>query len=232
MAAAGVKTLARGIRGWSRSVGLRLARWRGHRALFTQIFRHQLWGDGESVSGPGSTRSRGADFQDELIEVLRSLGTRVLLDAPCGDFNWMAPVAESVPEYIGADVVRELVDRNQARYGTGSLRFVHADLTRDPLPACDVVLCRDCLVHFSTRDARAALRNLRRSGATWLIATTFVGVEENTEIRTGGWRVLNLQRPPFNFPPPHALIDERCLHSEGRYRDKRLGVWRFDALPL
>jgi hypothetical protein len=53
----------------------------------------------------------------------------------------------------------------------------------------------------------------------------------NAEIRTGGWRPLNLQAAPFGFPPPEWSIDERCEADEGRYRDKRLGVWRLAALP-
>jgi hypothetical protein len=95
-----------------------------------------------------------------------------------------------------------------------------------------VILCRDGLVHFSFREIRAALRNFRRSGAEHLLATTFVDTARNVDIRTGGgWRALNLQAPPFSFPPPLELVDERCTRCGGRYRDKRLGLWRIDALP-
>jgi hypothetical protein len=42
--------------------------------------------------------------------------------------------------------------------------------------------------------------------------------------------VLNLEAAPFCFPAPLALIDERCTHSEGIYRDKRLGLWELESL--
>jgi SAM-dependent methyltransferase len=204
---------------------------RDHAAIFTRIYRENEWGSAESPSGPGSTLARAADFRDDLVALLRGLDTRVLLDVPCGDGNWIGPVADALPGYVGVDVVPALVEAARARNAAPGRSFVCADLTRDPLPAADVVLCRDCLVHFSFRDARAALANLRRGGAAWLVTTTFVDLPGNRDILTGGWRPLNLERPPFNLPPPRALVDERCTHSGGRYRDKRLGVWAMQDLP-
>jgi hypothetical protein len=157
---------------------------------------------------------------------LKRLEVRALLDAPCGDFNWAAPVAAAVESYVGVDVVPELIAANIQSAGTQP-RFLCADLTRDRLPPADLILCRDCLVHFSFADIRAALRNFRRSGATWLLTTTFIDPNRrNEDIGSGGWRALNLELPPFRFPPPSALIDEHCEHTGGIYRDKRLGLWK------
>jgi hypothetical protein len=47
----------------------------------------------------------------------------------------------------------------------------------------------------------------------------------NADVPTGGWRVLNMEAAPFHFPPPLALVDERCMNGGGLYRDKRLGLW-------
>lgn len=204
----------------------------GPRAVFTRVYRENLWGSDESASGAGSAEARGAAFRGELIALLRRLDARVLLDAPCGDFNWIGAVADAVPQYVGVDVVPELIERVRARHGGGRRTFIRADLARDPLPRADVVLCRDCLVHFSFAEIRAALRNFGRSGAEWLLTTTFDDVARNVDIRTGGWRALNLREPPFSFPPPLEAIDERCTGYGGRYRAKRLGLWRLDALPM
>jgi hypothetical protein len=38
--------------------------------------------------------------------------------------------------------------------------------------------------------------------------------------------------PPFAFPAPLAVIDERCTHSGGIYRDKRLGLWELASLNM
>ncbi len=64
--------------------------------IFQAIYQGNLWGSLESKSGPGSTLSRAADFLPDLVALLRTLNTRVLLDAPCGDFAWAAGVASGV----------------------------------------------------------------------------------------------------------------------------------------
>lgn len=202
-----------------------------HEKIFTTIYHRNEWGSDESRSGPGSTRVRGAAFADDVIEALHTIGARTLLDAPCGDFNWMSAIADSVERYVGVDVVRELVMRNERLYASPSRKFVHADITRDPLPSGDVVLCRDCLVHFADADIWRALANIRRSGARFLITTTFAHRRKNSPIETGAWRPLNLEAPPFSLTAPVLRIDERCLHSGGIYRDKQLAVWEISALP-
>ena len=219
------------LRHLARLIAARLRPAADHGAVFGDIFRRNAWGDGESVSGPGSTRARGADFTADLLALLRRLDTRTLLDAPCGDFNWMAEVAGSVERYVGVDVVPELVEHNLRHHLTGRRSFALADVSRDPLPAADVVLCRDCLVHFSHRDVWATLANFRRSGSRYLLTTTFVARGRNGDIRTGSWQPLNLQAAPFHFPPPLELVDERCTHTGGIYRDKRLAVWELASLP-
>ena len=196
-------------------------------AAFTEIFRTNAWGSAESVSGPGSTVARGANFQEELIAVFDSWHIRTLVDAACGDFNWMRHVlAHRDLAYTGVDIVAELIAANASCYTTETRRFICADMTREQLPKADLILCRDGLVHLSFADARAAIRNFRRSGSRYLLATTFVNQSRNLDVPTGSWRTLNLQAAPFSFPEPLALIDERCTHSGGQYRDKRLGLWQ------
>jgi len=57
-------------------------------------------------------------------------------------------------------------------------------------------------------------------------------VRANAEAATGDWRPLNLERPPFNLPPPLVLVNEQCTEAQGRYADKSLGVWRLGDLAL
>lgn len=198
---------------------------------FTTIFRVNAWGNTESVSGPGSTQSRGADFHQELISVLDSWHIQSILDAPCGDFNWMRNVlAHRELLYTGVDIVEELIARNSSLHATANRRFLRMDMTRGDLPRADVIICRDGLVHLSFTDARAAIRNFRRTRSRYLLATTFISRSCNRNVPTGGWRVLNLEGAPFCFPAPLALIDERCTHSGGIYRDKRLGLWELGSL--
>jgi len=199
--------------------------------VFSAIYQLNAWGSPESPSGPGSTAARAADFAPDLVELLQSLKVSALLDAPCGIFTWASSIADAVDLYIGVDVVREIVERNQQIAAGPSRTFLHRDLTADALPGADLVLCRDCLVHFSIADIWRALRNLQQSGSRLLLTTTFIEHDGNADIVTGGWRPLNLQREPFCLPAPIATVDERCRHSGDLYADKRLALWDLSSLP-
>jgi hypothetical protein len=193
-------------------------------AIFTEIYRKNAWGHPESVSGRGSILGRTAVIRAELPGLLAGVGARSLLDAPCGDFNWMRHVDLGAVEYVGADVVPELIERNRAAYEGEGRRFVTLDIVRDELPRADVVLCRDCLIHLSFRDARAAIANFKGSGSGFLLATTHPRVAENRDVESGSWRSLNLQLPPFGFREPLRLVVE----DDGA--GKCLGLWRLEEL--
>lgn len=193
-------------------------------AIFSDIYRNNSWADPESVSGRGSTLGRTEAIRRELPALLNSVGAKSLLDAPCGDFNWMQYVNLGDIEYIGADVVPELIARNRdIERNTGRV-FAVLNITRDELPEVDVILCRDCFIHFSFRDIHAAITNFKRSNSVFLLATTHINVRENVDIQTGDWRSVNLQLPPFNFPQPERLIVE---DSE---LGKCLGMWKLEEL--
>jgi hypothetical protein len=196
--------------------------------VFTEIFRRREWGEAGSLSGPGSTLTQTEAVRRVLPQLLRELNCDSLLDVPCGDYFWMKLVNMDV-EYIGGDIVDELIEDNQRQYGSNKHKFIHLDLLQDKLPKVAFVLCRDCLVHFSNKDIFRALKNIKSSGSTYLLTTTFVGRERNEDIPTGAWRPVNLQLPPFNFPLPMKLIDEDCPLDD--YRDKQLGLWRTDEIP-
>jgi len=200
--------------------------------VFRAIWISNHWGDPESRSGTGSNLSETAVLRSRLASLLESLAVRCLLDVPCGDFHWMKGV-QFPPGlvYEGGDIVEQVVDRNHRQYGGETRLFRTMDLLRDPLPAADLILCRDCFVHFSFVDIFAAVSNLKRSGSKYLLTTHYASDRANDDIRTGRWRPLNLTRPPFNFPPPLFVIDEECSEAGGQYRDKRLALWRLEDLP-
>jgi hypothetical protein len=199
--------------------------------VFREILRDNSWGNSESASGPGSTRERAFAMRDDVAALLRRLRVRSLLDAPCGDFHWMRALELDLESYVGMDIVPELIQRNQREHASSTVSFTLGDLIADPLPRCDLVLCRDALVHFPITDVRSALVNFRRSGSTWLLTTHFVGDRANEEIRLGDWRPLNLERPPFGLPRPAEAISERLEGLYPEWYDKRLALWRLSDLP-
>jgi SAM-dependent methyltransferase len=210
---------------------LRLAPRRTVRAAFTRHYERRGWLEPETVSGRGSTMRRTETLRRELPALFAELGVRSVLDAGCGDFHWFAALDVELDSYVGIEVVPALVAANERAHAGPRRRFLAADLIDDALPRADLVLCRDCLVHLKNRQVQAALENLRRSGATWLLATTFTGDHPNADVALGGWRPLNLERPPFALGPPSRLLWEGETVEDPRFRDKSLGLWRLQQPP-
>lgn len=201
----------------------RKLRGRTTEAIFRDYYLDNRWGSGESCSGPGSTLAVTKGIRDAIPHLLEELGITSMLDVPCGDFHWMRTIPLKGVDYTGGDIVSYLVEENR-RYERPGVRFKCIDLTCDSLPQVDLVFVRDCLVHLSDEDIHRALRNIVASGSTYLLTTTFPAKRKNLDILTGQWRPLNLEEPPFNFPPPLEIIEEG-LNSKG-YTDKSLGLWR------
>lgn len=201
-------------------------------ARFARIERTNLWGAARSVSGLGSEDLATAAIREALPPLLQRLGVRSLLDAPCGDAGWIGRVKLDL-DYIGIDIVPSLIATNNRRVADGELagRFLVADITRDALPRADLILCRDCLVHLSFQNIAHAITRFRDSGAQYLLVTTFPEWGDNHDCEDGDWRALNMEKAPFDWPAPHALIEERCEEGGGGWRDKSLGLWRLEELP-
>jgi hypothetical protein len=198
---------------------------------FARIYQTNLWFDAESRSGTGSNLDETAQLRASLPPLLRRLNTRRLLDVPCGDFNWMSHVDLSGIEYLGGDIVEPLIEANRERYGSAARRFLKLDVITGPLPKADVILCRDCQVHFSYANIIAAFQTMKYSRAEYLLTTTFPTREVNEDIVDGDWRPLNLEASPFLLTAPIDVIVEGCTEEGGAYADKVLAVWRVSDLP-
>lgn len=204
----------------------------GLESIFANIHRSNLLVGDESVSGPGSCLVQTAEIRQRLPLLVSAFDVRSFLDAPSGDFHWLRDVNLRLDQYIGVDIVPQLVSQNQTRYGGRGREFVCSNITTDVLPKVDLIFNRDCLVHFSYADIIRALRNFKVSGTKYLLMTTFTNRRANPDIVTGDWRPLNFQLEPFNFPVPLVLINEKCTEAGGIYSDKSLGLWSLASLAM
>jgi hypothetical protein len=198
------------------------------RQIFLTVYEGNYWDHGLSASGPGSSLEATEGIRNALPQLVEQLGTKSFLDIPCGDFFWMQNVVLRVQQYIGADIVGPLIERNQTEFGDRGT-FLQLDLMKDRLPRVDIIFCRDCFVHLSFRDIRLALNNVKRSASTYLLTTTLPEHKQNVDTVSPYWRALNLELRPFNFPAPIRLLKD---FSEGQPNDqgKYLGVWRIKDL--
>lgn len=186
--------------------------------VFRRIYKRNDWGSTESVSGPGSTLAVTKELRKQLPEIFEKWNIRSMLDAPCGDFNWMSHVDLDRIDYTGADIVPEIISANQEKYP--EKKFLQLDLIYDPLPAADLVFCRDCFIHLRNNDINRAILNFKQRGIKFLMASTYP-VEFNAQILTGHFRPVNLLKAPFSLSKPLELIPDYAQDGSEKY----LGLW-------
>jgi len=192
--------------------------------VFTKIYQTNYWNGNESRSGPGSNLIQTKTIRTEISKLFKEFHITSLLDIPCGDFFWLKEVNLDFLEYTGADIVEEIITQNNLKYSKKNRKFVKLDLINDKLPKTDIILCRDVLQHFSFQNIEDSIKNIKKSGSKYLLATSIISKKKNQDIVTGNWRPLNLLVPPFNFPKPIFIINERC--SEKNSTDKSLLLWK------
>ncbi|MCT7958201.1 class I SAM-dependent methyltransferase [Laspinema palackyanum] len=200
--------------------------------IFVEIYTKNTWKSPLSRSGTGSELLQTSTIQQAIPIIIEQLNIQVVVDAPCGDFHWMKEVKLDVLKYIGVDIVPILINENHKRYSNDKREFLVKNIISDPLPISDLIICRDCLVHLSFEDAIKSLKNFKQSGAKYLMTTTFIDCQINRDIITGNWRPLNLELPPFNFPKPIKLINEKCTEGSGTFSDKSLGIWDLQSFEI
>ena len=196
--------------------------------VFDNIYLEGEWGRDETVSGPGSTLAYTENIRGHLPKIAESLNVRTLIDAPCGDFNWMSAVSLPQVSYIGIDIVQALVASNQSKYGDERRRFIHGNIIKDALPNGDLLMCRDCLFHLSYSDIFQALRNICHSDIKYLFTTTHLNNGfENRDIATGGARRIDLFSEPFCFPPDVLYRVEDYIKP---FPAREMCVWTMDQV--
>lgn len=206
--------------------------------MFTTLFRNNLWLSSESVSGSGSSKEQTKWIIPQLEKIIEAFDVKTILDAPCGDYNWMRFVSFPIDlNYIGCDIVKELIEQTRLRYGSDKVKFIQGDICTNKLPKSDLIFCRDCLVHLSYEDIKRAIKNFKESGSTYLLTTTFTNRTHNSEsvlinANEGlcGWQPINLRIAPFNFPEPILVLNEKCSEGGTVYADKSLGLWKLSDL--
>jgi SAM-dependent methyltransferase len=188
---------------------------------FTDAFEDRIWNDQESLSGPGSTLHYTSELRSTLPGLIRALGCKSMLDAPCGDFNWMKEVDLDGIEYHGADIVPAMIAELTAKYPEHD--FTVQDITKDRFPRVDFVLCRDVLFHLSNVDIVKVLHNFVSSGSEWLATSHFFQADAMPDVNSDPttFRLVNLTAPPFHFAPPDYLLKD-CVPNFTR---RWLGVW-------
>lgn len=208
------------------------------------VFEKKTWADEKKNtprSGSGSTVRRTRRLRRALPALLQDLEVKTFLDAPCGDWNWMAEVDLKGISYIGGDISKELIDDVKRTRNAPGRRFMHLDLTTDELPTCELIMVRECLIHLTDASRWKVIENIHRANIPYLLLTVDL-VDANRPLSKNGQHAnFNPMMAPFNFPKPIQHIpeshDELDLDRDltdagaGPWRRRRtMGLWTHDQL--
>jgi hypothetical protein len=182
----------------------------------------------ETPDGPLATVDSTAGLRDWLPAILAKYRVTSMLDAACGDWNWMRLVDLSDIRYTGWDV-------DQGRLEICVQRVLDGDYTGDPakialefrlmnlltvekIPRVDLILCRHFLQHLPTNDlVQFVIVKFQMSGSRYLLTTTYPGADNTFEWDPFGsehaWqgyfeRPVDLEAPPFNLGPKLEAFTE------------------------
>jgi hypothetical protein len=175
---------------------------------FSKIYQKNLWSSSESGSGEGSEVNYTLPLREWLIKTITRLKIKSLVDAPCGDFNWMKIVLPQLDiRYIGIDIVDDVIEKNIAKYNFDNVSFIVSNICEDRLPDCDIIMVRDCLFHLSYKDINSFLINLSKTNYIYLLTTTHIVDQKfkNSNIITGDFRIIDLFSEPFNFDSKRVM---------------------------
>ena len=182
--------------------------------VFTEIYQTNKWGgsEGEFCSGLGSTDEQiVSPYVSMVSEKAYSEGFLGLtfVDLGCGDFRVGKQLLPLCSSYLGVDLVKQLICRNQEQYGNETTRFMHLNIVNDTLPEGDVCFVRQVFQHLSNQQINAVLPKLKMY--KWVFITEHYPTDNDTitpnkdkvhgcDIRVCYNSGVYFSKPPFELP--------------------------------
>jgi SAM-dependent methyltransferase len=185
---------------------------------FGTIYRTKAWGEAageEYCSGAGSDPEFAQPYADLVKELISSRGIRRVVDLGCGDFRVGRLICTPPApfQYLGYDVVEELVAYNRAQFCRDGVDFQCGDMIEDELPDADLCLIRQVLQHLSNSQILRVLSKCTKYRFVLVTEEVYTGwgCRPNRDKTHGPDNRLYdrsgvyLDRPPFNQCAKPAL---------------------------
>ena len=184
---------------------------------FTEIYERNTWGFG---SGHGSLPALTKPYRKFLEGFIQKNAVRAILDFGCGDWQFSQFIDWNGADYLGLDIVPSVIESNRQAFRRPRVQFEIAPESYADLPYADLLLVKDVLQHWETAQIRKFLETalpkfkfalitndtaLARSAVAAISNALRLIPNTNCEIKTGGYRPLDLRRPPFGFPATCVL---------------------------
>lgn len=139
-------------------------RWK-RKSVFSNIYKKNLWGGkkGEIYSGAGSYREEFVrEYSVYIKEFVKKNRINTIVDLGCGDFNVASNFAADVKNYIGIDIVEDVINRNSAKFSGDKIHFLCMDIVEEDLPNADLCLIRQVLQHCTNEEIKHILEKCKK----------------------------------------------------------------------
>lgn len=167
---------------------------------FAEIYSKGIWAKnekGKGTSGLGSTEENTRPYREFLEKFLKDREIQTVVDAGSGDWEFSQLIDWQGADYTGYDVVESVVRDVQEKFGNEHRRFVHANFLQADLPKADLFICKDVFQHLPTDDVLSFLPKLKNY--KYALITNDIGSSNNWDTAAGGYRTLDMTKPPFNL---------------------------------
>jgi hypothetical protein len=182
--------------------------------VFTKIYELNKWGgiEGEFFSGEGTASNKVATaYISKVFEIAycENFIDSTFVDLGCGDFSIGRRLLPLCRQYIGVDIVKPLIKRNQEKYEDTNIHFLHLNILEDELPEGNVCFIRQVFQHLSNREISIILPKLNKY--RWVLITEHYPTDNNfikpnldkphgADIRVYDNSGVYLTKPPFDLP--------------------------------
>ncbi|MEP6887894.1 MAG: class I SAM-dependent methyltransferase, partial [Nitrospirales bacterium] len=133
---------------------------------------------------------------------LKKRSIKKVIDLGCGDFRVGNLIDKSSVQYIGVDIVPDLISTNKKLYSSSNVSFLCLNAVQDDLPDGDLCLVRQLFQHLSNEHISQILQKCKKY--------KYVIVSEH--LPTGDNIVPNLDM--------NAHWDIRAIQNSGVFIDK------------
>lgn len=183
--------------------------------VFTEIYAQNKWGGikGTFHSGSGTGEEQIVSAYISKISDLsckEQFENMTFVDIGCGDFVVGSQLLSLCAQYIGVDIVKELIDKNTKMFGSPTTQFRQLNAVDDVLPDGDVCFIRQVFQHLSNQQIISILNKLGKYN--WVFITEHYPKDSNltqpnvdkihgADIRLYENSGVYLSYAPFNLPP-------------------------------
>ncbi len=171
--------------------------------VFDDIYARSRWGTNggdAGTSGFGSTLASTVMYRTFLEHFMKELGIKSVVDAGCGDWEFSQAIDWSGIDYKGYDIVASVIESDRARFGKPNIQFFAANIVDADLPPADLLIVKHVLQHLPNAAVTKFLAQLPKYKHVLIVDSVNAGTlsGKNTDIAAGGFRELDVTRPPFD----------------------------------